>query len=81
MTRTDGPRMPKRKTKLHAVWCALRRRHGLNTIEAQVLGDTVLPASIFQLRAAGWLILDEWELVKTRYGSTRFKRYFLTTQS
>jgi hypothetical protein len=53
----------------------------MNRLEAHAIGDTVLPSTVYQLRAAGWLILDEWELVKTRYGNTKFKRYFLAIQS
>lgn len=52
------------------------RRIGLNRFEAEGYGDHCLHSTISSLRRKGYLFHDEWETVRTRFGTVRVKRYF-----
>jgi len=57
---------------------AILRARSMNTFEAIRAGDTCLHSTVSTLRSLGYLIHDEWEDVKTRFGRTvRVKRYRL----
>lgn len=48
----------------------------LNRFEAEPLGDHCLHSTIATLRAKGYLFLDQWERVPTRFNKeARVKRY------
>ena len=57
----------------------LERGKGITSMEAiNLYGITRLSAKIFDLKKAGYDIVDEWEESLNRYGDkVRYKRYFL----
>lgn len=74
---TPQPVKPPRDTKLERIRAALRLPGGLNTFEAQRLGDTCLHTTVAKLREQGEVILSEWEVVPSRFSAdgARVKRY------
>ena len=63
-------------TKIARVLTELRAGRSLNRFEAERIGDHALNSTIATLRAEGYRIVDEWELVPTRFSkSARVKRY------
>jgi hypothetical protein len=66
-----------RDTKIAKVAQVLRsRRAGLNRFEAESWGEHCLNSTIAVLRQQGLKIIDQWERVPTRFGTTaRVKRY------
>lgn len=47
----------------------------LNRFEAERLGDHCLHSTISTLRGKGYRFYDAWELIQTRFGGVRVKRY------
>lgn len=56
---------------------ALKLPAGLNRFDAELIGDHCLNSTVAKLRAKGWVIRSEAELVKTRYSEAgaRVLRY------
>lgn len=61
-------------TKIARILEELKRR-SLNRFDAEPIGDHCLHTTVARLRAQGMLIVDEWEQVPTRFGTSRVKRY------
>ena len=68
--------MPRPGTKTEAVLAALRRRSGLTTMQAFLLGDCHLPGTVLRLRRAGYYIEGVWQAGVNRFGRPiKFKKY------
>lgn len=73
-----APRAPKPGSRLEIILRALSRRTGLTVADAAALGDFHLCASIFQLKRAGYRVVDRWESGPTRYKTVaKFKRFYV----
>lgn len=64
-------------TKEGRILEALKLPAGLNRFDAERIGDHCLNSTVAKLRAKGWVIRSEAELVKTRYSEAgaRVLRY------
>ena len=70
---------PRKNTKTAYIWRLLSDGTGLNRLQAAVLGEHHLSATVSNLRASGRLISDEWEVIRTLPGpSFCVKRYWAT---
>lgn len=64
-------------TKIGRILAELRSGRSLNRFEAERIGDHALNSTIAVLRAEGFVIVDRWEEVPSRFSArgTRVKRY------
>ena len=59
----------------------LMKPAGLNTFEAQFLGDSCLATTVNRLQTMGLVVDRAWEEVNGRFGPVLIKRYFLGKNS
>ena len=66
-------------TTQQRVYDYMQTQGGITTLQAnKELGETRLSARIFELKAKGVNVCDEWLNVKNRYGEKRrVKKYFI----
>ncbi len=66
------------KTQIESVLDFMQTHTGITSLQAiKKFGATRLSGIIYTLKKQGWDIQDMWVVVKTRFGKTQVKKYFL----
>ena len=66
------------KTQIESVLDFMLTHTGITSLQAiKKFGATRLSGIIYTLKKQGYDIGDEWVTVKTRWGKTQVKKYFL----
>ena len=66
------------KTQISSVLDFMLTHTGITSLQAiKKFGATRLSGIIYKLKKDGYIISDKWVTVKTRFGETHVKKYYL----